>query len=94
MTERTNTSRGWRRKLVGASIRPNDSAQLEQAFSRIAEELRRTIQALGYYPQNYSQPSAVQSGERRQIKVRVHQPNLAVRARDGYVRSSSASPVK
>jgi VWFA-related protein len=71
----------------------NDPTQLAQAFSRIAEELRRQY-SLGYYPQNNPQSSAVQSGERRQIKVRVHQPNLAVRARDSYVRSSSASPVQ
>jgi VWFA-related protein len=66
----------------------NDPAQLAQAFSRIAEELRRQY-SLGYYPQNYPATSAVQSGERRQIKVRVHQPNLAVRARDSYVRYAS-----
>ena len=62
----------------------NDSAQLAQAFTRIAEELRRQY-SLGYYPNS----PISQDGERRQIKVRVHQPDLAVRARDGYVRSSS-----
>jgi Ca-activated chloride channel family protein len=62
----------------------NDSAQLAQAFTRIAEELRRQY-SLGYYP---SSPIS-QDGERRQIKVRVRQPDLAVRARNGYVRSSS-----
>ena len=67
----------------------NDSTQLAQAFSRIAEELRRQY-SLGYYPQT----SAVKGDERRQIKVRVHRPNLAVRARDSYVRYSSASPVR
>ncbi len=67
----------------------NDPAQLAQAFSRIAEELRRQY-SLGYYPG----VSAVKNGERRQIKVRVHQPNLAVRARDSYVRSSSAGPIQ
>jgi VWFA-related protein len=84
---------GLAEKTGGRLYQANDSAQLAQAFSRIAEELRRQY-SLGYYPQNYSQPSAVQSGERREIKVRVHQPNLAVRARDNYVRTSSASPVK
>jgi len=84
---------GLAEKTGGRLYQANDSAQLAQAFSRIAEELRRQY-SLGYYPQNYSQPSAIQSGERRQIKVRVHQPNLAVRARDSYVRSSSANPVK
>jgi VWFA-related protein len=67
----------------------NDPVQLAQAFSRIAEELRRQY-SLGYYPG----VSAVTNGERRQIKVRVHQPDLAVRARDSYVRSSSAGPVQ
>ena len=76
-------------KTGGRLNQANDPAQLAQAFSRIAEELRRQY-SLGYYPGD----SAVQSGERRQIKVRVRQPNLAVRARDSYVRSSSASPAK
>ena len=76
-------------KTSGRLYQANDAAQLAQAFSRIAEELRRQY-SLGYYPQ----ASAVQNGERRQINVRVHQPNLAVRARDSYVRSSSASPAQ
>jgi len=73
-------------KSGGRLNQANDTAQLAQAFSRIAEELRRQY-SLGYYPTD----SALQSGERRQIKVRVRQPNLAVRARDSYVRSSPAS---
>ncbi len=67
----------------------NDTAQLAQAFSRIAEELRRQY-SLGYYPQT----AATDSGDRRQIKVRVRQPDLAVRARESYVRSTSTPPVK
>jgi VWFA-related protein len=62
----------------------NDPAQLAQAFSRIAEELRRQY-SLGYYPQ----APADDNGERRQIRVRVRQPNLAVRARDSYVRQTT-----
>jgi len=81
---------GLAEKTGGRLYQANDSAQLEQAFSRIAEELRRQY-SLGYYPQNNPQASGGTSGERRQIKVRVHQPNLAVRARDSYVRSPSAS---
>ncbi|PWT94797.1 MAG: hypothetical protein C5B55_02190 [Blastocatellia bacterium] len=49
------------------------------AFANVAEELRRQY-SLGYYPKRPAQP-----GERRQIKVRANQPNLAVRARDSYV---------
>jgi len=71
----------------GRLYQANDTAQLAQAFSRIAEELRRQY-TLGYYPK----ASAVQSDERRQIRVRVHQSNLAVKARDSYVRNSSTVP--
>ena len=75
---------------TGARLfKANDPAQLAQAFALIAEELRRQY-SLGYYPQT----STAQGGERRQIKVRVRQPNLAVRARDGYVRSTSPSPTQ
>lgn len=76
-------------KTGGRLYEANDPAQLGQAFSRIAEELRRQY-SLGYYPQT----SGDQSGERRQIKVHVHQPNLAVRARDGYLRPSSPTPTQ
>jgi VWFA-related protein len=58
----------------------NDRSQLNGAFSRIAEELRHQY-SIGYYPQ-----TTVPSGERREIKVRVDQPDVAVRARDSYVR--------
>lgn len=58
----------------------NDPKQLAESFSRIAEELR-SYYSLGYYPQ-----TAVKSGERRSIKVRVDQSNVAVRARESYTR--------
>jgi VWFA-related protein len=54
---------------------------ISQAFVQIAEELRRQY-SLGYYPKN-----AGQAGQRRQIKVRVTQPNLVVVARDSYIYS-------
>jgi Ca-activated chloride channel homolog len=57
----------------------NDRAQLAAAFSKIASELRSQY-SLGYYP-----TIAPKSGERRLIKVRVSQPDLAVRARESYV---------
>ncbi|HEX8283611.1 MAG TPA: VWA domain-containing protein [Pyrinomonadaceae bacterium] len=56
-----------------------DMRFLEEAFTNIAEELRRQY-SLGYYPSRQSQAS-----EQRQIKVRVRRPNLVVRARDSYV---------
>jgi VWFA-related protein len=52
---------------------------LSYAFSNIADELRRQY-SVGFYPKNPPQP-----GQRRQIRVRVNQPNLAVRSRDSYV---------
>lgn len=115
-------------KTAGRLYRANDPAQLAQAFSQIAEELRRQY-SLGYYPQTdpggYAQagtagssqtgtsvapqagasvasqtgtsvaPQAgANSGGRRQIKVRVNRPNLAVKARDNYIRSAPASPTQ
>jgi VWFA-related protein len=71
-------------KTAGRLFKANDPAQLAAAFARIAEELRRQY-TLGYYPQT----AAAESGERQQIKVRVKRPNLAVKARDSYMRSST-----
>jgi VWFA-related protein len=56
-----------------------DLSYLQNAFSHIAEELRRQY-SLGYYPKQ-----TAQSGERRHLKVRVERPDLAVRTRDSYV---------
>lgn len=65
---------------TGARNYQGDSMQdLSSAFANIAEELRRQY-TLGYYPKN-----PAQAGQRRQVRVRVNQPNLAVRTRDSYV---------
>ncbi|MFN2493634.1 MAG: VWA domain-containing protein [Pyrinomonadaceae bacterium] len=65
---------------TGARKYPADSNQnLSYAFANIAEELRRQY-SLGYYPK-----TPTQAGQRRQIRVKVNQPNLAVRTRDSYV---------
>jgi Ca-activated chloride channel homolog len=66
-------------KTGGRLYQANDPKQLSDAFSKIAEELRHQY-SLGYYPQ-----TTLQSGERRQIKVRVDRQDIAVRARDSYV---------
>jgi Ca-activated chloride channel homolog len=55
---------------------------LAYAFRNIAEELRRQY-SLGFYPKR-----PPQAGQRRQVRVRVNQPNLAVRARDSYIFNS------
>lgn len=52
---------------------------LDAAFAGIAEELRRQY-SLGYYPE-----SAGNSGDRRQIRVRVMRPNLVVKAKTSYI---------
>jgi VWFA-related protein len=71
-------------KTGGRLYTANDRTQLSDAFSKIAEELRHQY-SLGYYPQ-----TTVQSGERREIRVRVDQPNVGVRARDSYVQRVTA----
>lgn len=73
-------------RLTGARLyRADATRDLAQAFSLVAEELRRQY-SLGYYPK---QPG--QAGERRRIKVRVLRPDLAVRARDSYIFNPSGA---
>ncbi len=71
----------------GRIYQANDTKQLADSFSRIAEELRRQY-SLGYYPKS----GGDDENARREIKVRVKQPNLAVKARDSYTKSSTANP--
>lgn len=66
-------------KTGGRLYEANDRTQLSDAFAKIAEELSHQY-SLGYYPQ-----TTPQSGERREIRVRVDRPEFAVRARDSYV---------
>jgi VWFA-related protein len=70
----------------GRLHKANDVSQLAQAFSSIAEELRRQY-SIGYYPQN----GADQSDARRQIKVSVDRSNVAVRARNSYLRRTGSN---
>ena len=76
-------------KTGGRLYEANDTNQLAAAFTRISEELRRQY-TIGYYPKS----ADVADGERRQIRVRVRQSNLAVKARNSYVKSNSGSPNK
>jgi VWFA-related protein len=72
---------------TGARLyKANDRTQLNEAFSKIAEELRCQY-SLGYYPQ-----TTVQGGDRRLIKVKVNRPDLAVRARDSYMQRVASTP--
>jgi len=68
----------------GEYYRGDTIVGLSAAFSNLAEELRRQY-SIGYYP------PAGPKGERRNIKVRVNQPGLVVKARDSYVYSKSTA---
>ncbi len=56
---------------------------LNAAFTGIAEELRRQY-SIGYYPEKPGQ-----SGERKQIRIRVMRANLVVRAKTSYIVGST-----
>ena len=66
-------------RVSGARFYDAEQTNVNVAFQSVAEELRRQY-SLGYYP-----TKAPQAGERRNIKVRVNQPELVVRTRDSYV---------
>ena len=71
-------------KTGGRVYEANDTRQLADAFTRIAEELRRQY-SLGYYPKTDN----ADGNERRDIRVKVRQPNLAVKARAGYLKPAN-----
>jgi VWFA-related protein len=68
----------------GEYYRGDTIVGLSAAFSELADELRRQY-SIGYYP------AAGQVGQRRDIKVRVNQAGLVVKARDNYIYSKSAA---
>jgi VWFA-related protein len=76
-------------KTGGRLYQANNTAQLAEAFTRISEELRRQY-TLGYYPKS----SSAADGNRRQIRVHVNKPDVAVKARDSYVKSSAPNSIK
>jgi Ca-activated chloride channel homolog len=63
----------------GRIYQATTTSNLATAFSNIANELRE-FYSLGYYP-----PTEGKVGERRKIKVKINQTNLAVRSRDSYI---------
>jgi Ca-activated chloride channel family protein len=69
----------------GRIFQANTTANLDAAFSGIAEELRRQY-TLSYYPE-----TAGQAGQRKQIRVRVSRPNAVVRAKNSYIVSGTAA---
>lgn len=65
---------------TGARLyRVDDAQDLTRSFIRIAGELRQQY-SLSYYPK-----APAQSGQRREIKVRINGPGLTVRARSSYI---------
>lgn len=66
-------------RTSGRLYKADTTANLAQAFSNIADELRQYY-SLGYYPKD-----SAKIGTKRKIKVRVNQENLVVRAREGYM---------
>ncbi len=72
---------------TGARLYQADTtANLDTAFANVAEELRRQY-SIGYYPK-----SPAQAGQRRSIRVKTVQPNLAVHARDSYIFNGQGNP--
>jgi VWFA-related protein len=71
----------------GREYRADSLQNMSVAFGNVAEELRRQY-SIGYYPKR-----PPQAGQRRQIRVRARQPNLAVRARDSYIFNPSGTSV-
>lgn len=86
MAEEYETGKRYLEDLARNSGGRNFEARndLTAAFSGIAEELRQQY-SIGYYPE-----SVGQTGERRQIRVRVMRPNLVVRAKTSYVVGANA----
>jgi Ca-activated chloride channel homolog len=71
----------------GREYRADSLQNMSSAFGNVAEELRRQY-SIGYYPKR-----PPQAGQRRQIRVRARQPNLAVRARDSYIFNPSGTAI-
>ncbi|HXQ69388.1 MAG TPA: VWA domain-containing protein [Pyrinomonadaceae bacterium] len=65
-----------------------DISDLERAIGNIVDELHNEY-SIGYYPRTKGQP-----GETRTVEVRVNRPQLAVRARSGYVVDQSGAVVR
>jgi VWFA-related protein len=69
----------------GREYKADSLQNMSQAFANVAEELRRQY-TIGYYPKR-----PLQAGQRRYLRVRSRQPNLAVRARDSYIYNPSGA---
>ena len=76
-------------ETAGTGVYPAfDISDLERAIASIVDELHNEY-SIGYYPRTKGQP-----GETRSVEVRVNRPQLAVRARSGYVVDQSGAVVR
>lgn len=76
-------------EAAGTGVYPAfDISDLERAIGGIVDELHNEY-SIGYYPRAKGQP-----GETRTVEVRVNRPQLAVRARSGYVVDQSGAVVR
>lgn len=76
-------------ETAGTGVYPAfDISDLESAIASIVDELHNEY-SIGYYPRTKGQP-----GETRSVEVRVSRPQLAVRARSGYVVDQSGAVVR
>ena len=81
--ERINQGNVYMQKLAkvsgGQHYQVEDISNLSETFAQVANELGQQY-SIGYYPKESGE-----KGERRNIKVKVNIPNVAVRARESYV---------
>ena len=76
-------------ETAGTGVYPAfDISDLERAIGNIVDELHNEY-SIGYYPRTKGNP-----GETRTVEVRVSRPQLAVRARGGYVVDQSGAVVR
>lgn len=80
-----NYMQGLAQATGGRSYQIENVEDLEDTFAQVAAELRQQY-SLSYYPK---QVEKEQKQQIRQIKVKVNQPNLAVRSRNSYVVKSN-----
>ena len=64
----------------GRTFKVSSTSNLNIAFTKIAEELRKTY-SLGYYPSEERRP-----GVHYTLKVRIYRPDLNIRTRENFVR--------
>ena len=75
--------------VSGTGVYPAfDITDLDRAIGSIVDELHNEY-SIGYYPRTQGKP-----GEERTLEVRVNQPQLAVRARGGYVIDRSGATLR